>query len=60
MCERLVGLSLKQALEVRKKFEQLVVSGKEDDELLKLNRLVDVSRMPARANCAKLAWKILD
>ena len=60
MCERLVGLSLKQALEVRKKFEQLVVSGKEDDALLKLNRLAEVSRMPARANCAKLAWKTLD
>jgi nitrogen fixation NifU-like protein len=61
--EAVKGESLDEALKKREIFNRMVVgeaSEKELKEFGNLRALECVSRMPARANCAKLAWCALD
>lgn len=58
-----IGRRIDELAEIRDIFEEMIV-GKIDKEQMKkigdLKALKCVSRMPARAACAKLVWKSLD
>lgn len=61
--EAVKGKSLDEALKKRVIFNKMVVGEASEEELKEfgsLRALECVSRMPARANCAKLAWCALD
>lgn len=66
MIETIRGKTIKEAEELREKFRKMILSGedlKNEDSMEDLGvslALGVVSRMPARAKCAELAWQIFD
>lgn len=71
MIEAVIGKTVDEALAMRESFEKMLLSdvhegeetGLSVDEAKKLGvakAMAQVSRMPARVNCAKLAWKIFE
>lgn len=62
MIEAMLGKTEYAASKMRENFLQMIVGEKEftEEELGNLVALKSVARMPARFNCAMLAWKILD
>lgn len=71
MIEAVIGKTVDEALAMRESFEKMLLNhvhndnetGLPLDEAKKLGvtkAMAQVSRMPARINCAKLAWKIFE
>lgn len=59
--EDVIGKTLDEATEMSEEFSQMILGRKtEVGKLAAAKCLCSVSRMPARANCAKLAWKSLE
>jgi len=59
--ESVINKRFKEALKLREEFENMILGEKYNEELLgKVKALGCVSRMPARAKCAKLAWESLE
>ena len=57
--EEVKGKTIEEAKELSEDFSKMILGGG-GRKLKKANCLKCVSRMPARANCAKLAWKSLE
>ena len=63
MTEALKGRSIKEGMEVFKKFHKLLTEEGEDgfgDDFDKLNALSGVRKYPIRVKCATLAWHTLE
>ena len=55
------GKTIKEAKKMSEEFSKMVLGEKADQKLInKARPLSCVSRMPARVNCAKLAWRSLE
>ena len=57
--EEVIGKTVDEARELSEEFSKMIL-GSDSEKLEKTKCLKCVSRMPARANCAKLAWKSLE
>lgn len=61
MLEMIVGKTIRELKELEELFSGLLVSGSSDKEELKdLCAFSNIAHMPARVNCAKLPWKIVE
>lgn len=67
MIEAVIGKTVEETLSMREAFNKMLldhVHGENDSAQLKelgvTKAMAQVSRMPARINCAKLAWKVFD
>ena len=59
--ESVIGKTVKEAEKMSEEFSKMILSEEYDErKLSKAKCMKCVSRMPARANCAKLAWKSLE
>ena len=59
--ESVIGKTLGEARRMSEEFSKMILSEKYDEKILgKMKAMACVSRMPARANCAKLALKSLE
>ena len=59
--ESVIGKTVKEAEKMSEEFSKMILSeGFDEKQVSKARCMQCVSRMPARANCAKLAWKSLE
>ncbi|MBP5675161.1 SUF system NifU family Fe-S cluster assembly protein [Candidatus Saccharibacteria bacterium] len=59
--ESVIGKTIKEAEEMSGEFSKMILGGSINEKELGAAKCMKcVSRMPARANCAKLAWKSLE
>lgn len=59
--ESVIGKTVKEAKELSEEFSKMILGKKvNEEEFLASKCMKCVSRMPARAKCAKLAWKSLE
>lgn len=59
--ESVIGKTAEEAASMREEFSKMILGEKYSEKRLSAAKKMEcVSRMPARANCAKLAWKSLD
>ena len=56
MTSTLIGMSVKEGLDIYDKFHILATTGKEATDLGKLSVLAGVYKYPSRVKCATLAW----
>lgn len=60
MSETLKGKTTTEALELFKKIHNMLLDGKEPDNIGKLTVLAGINEFPARVKCAALAWRTLE
>lgn len=59
--ESIIGKTVNQALEIKSEFTKMILGQDFDPQKVACARPLEmVARMPARVNCAKLAWGCLD
>jgi len=59
--EEIIGKTIDEAKGLSEEFSKMILGKKASEKRLAVAKCMSsVSRMPARANCAKLAWKSLE